>query len=60
MTHSNTDYKGFRIEKRTDVKTHICIIYKGNDLVKCIAGDILKDGSENSINKSKNYIDGLA
>jgi len=60
MTHSNTYYKGFRIEKRTDVKTHTCIIYKGNDLVKCIVGDVLKDGSENSIDKSKNYIDGLA
>ena len=59
MTHSNTIYKGFRIEKRTDVKTHTCIIYKGNDMVKCIAGNIYAGGSENSIEKAKNYIDTL-
>jgi hypothetical protein len=60
MTHSNTNYKGFRIEKRTDVKTHTCLIYKGNNLVKGIAGDIFEDGSENSIEKAKSYINGLA
>ena len=54
------NYKNFRIEKRTDVKTHTCIIFKGNDMVKCIAGNILKDGSENSIEKAKNYINSLA
>jgi hypothetical protein len=57
MTHSNENYKGFNIQKRTDVKMHTCIIYKGNDIVKCIAGDIFLDGSENSIEKAKNWID---
>lgn len=53
------NYKGFRIEKRTDVKSHSAIIYKGFKLVKCIAGDIFADGSENSIEKAKKYIDSL-
>ena len=57
MTHSIENYKGFEIQKRTDVKMDSCIIYKGENLVKCIAGDILKDGSGNSTEKAKNWID---
>ena len=59
MKCSSINYKGYKIEKRTDIKNHTCIIYKNNDLFKCIAGDILKDGSENSIEKAKKYIDKL-
>lgn len=57
MTHSNDAYKGHIIQKRTDIKTHTCIIYKDGDLKKCIAGDIQADGSENSIEKAKAWID---
>ena len=57
MTHSNENYKGFNIQKRTDVKTHCALIYKGEQLAKCIAGDIALDGSENSIAKAKEWID---
>ena len=57
MIFTNTEYKGYTIQKRTDVKTHTCIIYKSEQIVKCIAGDIFKDGSENSIQKAKKYID---
>ena len=59
MTHSNEDYKGYTIQKRTDVKSHCCMIYKGGDLVKCISGSIFSDGSENSIEVAKDYINGL-
>jgi hypothetical protein len=57
MTHSNESYKGFNIQKRTDVKTHTCIIYKDDEIVKCIAGNIFADGSENAIAKAKIWID---
>jgi hypothetical protein len=50
------NYKGFEIVKRIDEKTHCCIIQKNDDLIKCVAGDIAKDGSENSIEKAKKYI----
>lgn len=50
-------YKGFVIQKNKD--SHSALIYKDGFLLKCIAGDILKDGSENSIEKAKNYIDSL-
>jgi hypothetical protein len=56
MTHSNENYKGFNIQKRTDVKTHTCIIYKSGKIIKCISGDIFSDGSENSIEKAKKFI----
>lgn len=59
MEFSNTEYKGFTIEKRTDVISHCCTIYKGEAMVKMIAGDIAKDGSENSIEKAKGFIDSL-
>lgn len=51
------NYRGYTIEKRTDVKTHCCIIYKDGELIKGIAGDIFGDGSENSISKAKLWID---
>lgn len=50
-------YKGFIIRKRIDVKKGTAIIYNCMFLVKCIAGDIASDGSENSIEKAKKYID---
>ena len=50
-------HNGFEIHKRVDVKMHTCLIYKGEELIKCIAGAIFPDGSENSIEKAKNYID---
>ena len=52
-------HKGYTISKRTDIKNHTCIIYKDNNLIKCIAGDILADGSENSIYKAKKHIDNI-
>ena len=57
MEHSTEDYKGFTIQKRIDVKMNTCIIYKELDIVKCIAGNIYADGTENSIQKAKEYID---
>ena len=57
MTHTNTEYKGYTIQQRTDIKTHTCVIFKGQDIVKCIAGDIMPDGSTNVISKAKQYID---
>lgn len=59
MKHAVIKYKGFEIRKRVDAETHSCIIYKDDDIVKCIAGDIEKDGSENSTEKAKKYIDTL-
>ena len=57
MEHLKVEYKGFEIQKRIDIKTHTCIIYTNGEMVKFIAGNISPDGSENSIEKSKNYID---
>lgn len=59
MTHSTENYKGFIIEKRTDTKNNTCIIYENDCLLKCIAGDILEDGTENSIQKAKSFIDNI-
>ena len=57
MKTSKENYKGFVIEKRIDVKTHCCIIFKDGDMITCVAGDIFADGSENSIEKAKQWID---
>jgi hypothetical protein len=57
MKLSTENYKGFVIEKRIDVKSHTCIVYKDGDMVKCIVGNIFADGSENSIEKAKSWID---
>jgi hypothetical protein len=56
MKHSYTNHKGFSIQKTIDVKTHTCLIYKDGSLVKCIAGGIAEDGSEDSIEKAKEWI----
>ena len=57
MKHTNENYKGYIIQKRKDTKNHTCLIYKGEELIKCIAGAIFQDGSENSIEKAKQWID---
>lgn len=57
MIHTNTNYKGYTIQKRSDIKTATCIIFLKGDMVKCIAGDIFADGSENSIKKAMQWID---
>jgi hypothetical protein len=57
MKHEYTEYRGYTIQQRIDVKMHSAIIYLGEEIVKCIVGDILLDGSENSIEKAKGYID---
>ena len=57
MEHLKIDYKGFRIEQRTDIKSHCATIYKNEQIFKMIAGDIAKDGSTNVIDKSKKFID---
>lgn len=59
MTIQKINYKGFEIQKRTDVKTHCVTIFKNNKLFACVAGDIALDGSENSIEKAKLKIDNL-
>lgn len=59
MVLSNIFHKGFKIQKRIDIKTNTSIIYKYNKIVKCIVGDISIDGIENSIEKSKKFIDNL-
>ena len=56
-THFTGLYKGYEIIKRID--SHTCIIYKDNDIVKCIAGDIYQDGTTNAIDKAKQYINQL-
>ena len=57
MKIQKTIYKGYEIEKRIDIKNNSCLINKSGQLIKAIAGDILKDGSENSIEKAKQWID---
>jgi len=60
MEHSNTPYKGYNIQKRIDVKTRTCIIYNNKgEIVKCIAGSIFQDGTENAIEKAKQFIDNI-
>ena len=59
MLHVYTQHKGYLIQQRTDIKSNRAIIYKNNELVKCIVGDILADGTENSIDKAKSWIDGV-
>ena len=57
MKISTENYKGFVIEKRIDVKTHTCMVLKDDFFVKGVVGDIFADGSENSIEKAKQWID---
>lgn len=57
MKHSLENYKGYVIQKRIDVPSNSCLIHYSGGLVKCIAGDILRDGSENSLIKAKRWID---
>lgn len=59
MTHLRTEYKGYTIEKRTDIRMNTCIVYKGSEYIKGISGNIAQDGTENSIEKAKKYIDTL-
>lgn len=54
--YTTEKFKGFTIQKRTDIKMNTCLIYQGEELKKCIAGDILPDGTENSIAKAKQWI----
>lgn len=51
-----TEYKGYKIV--TKEGSHTAMIYFGNELIKCVAGDIYKDGTHNAIEKAKIYIDG--
>jgi len=57
MQHLTIEHKGYTIQKRIDTKNNTCLIYKNGDLVKCIAGSIFADGTENSIEKAKLHID---
>lgn len=59
MKHSTEIYKGYSIVKRIDIPTHTCIIYLGNDMIKCISGNISTSGSEDSIIKAKKYINNI-
>ena len=54
---TQTYYKGMKIE--TTNTSHCAYIYNGEELIKCISGDILKDGSHNAIEKAKKYIETL-
>ena len=49
-----TKYKGYEIHQSEG--SHCAIIYKDGELIKCIAGDIFADGSNNAIEKAKKYI----
>lgn len=51
----NTLHNGYTITTNED--SHSALIYKGEVLVKCIAGDIAQDGSHNAIEKAKLIID---
>lgn len=53
----NTLHNGYTITTKED--SHSALIYKGEVLVKCIAGDIAKDGSHNAIEKAKAFIDAI-
>lgn len=46
-------YKGYTIELANS--SHCALIYRNGNLVKCIAGDILKDGSNNRLAKAMDY-----
>ncbi len=48
-------YRGFEIRQAD--RSHCALIYRAGELVKCIAGDVLKDGSNNAFDKAKKYID---
>jgi hypothetical protein len=52
-----TSYKNYTIEKAKT--SHCAFIYKGTELIKCIAGDILGYLQDNAIEKAKKYIDNL-
>ena len=58
LREMNNEYKGYEIQ--TIISSHCAYVYKGSELLKCIAGDIFADGSHNAISKAKIYIDSLA
>ena len=64
MLNIITKYNGFDIHSKPFVagskdNSNSALIYKGENLFKCIAGDIAKDGSHNAIAKAKLYIDNI-
>jgi len=50
-------YKKFKII--TNRGGHCALIYLNNNLVKCIAAEILPNGKTNRIEKAKKYIDNI-
>lgn len=60
MKHETTNYKGFAIIQRVDVKSHCAEVQKDGETVKMIAGAINPDGSTDVISKAKKYIDNEA
>jgi len=59
MKFEKHDYKGYVITQRIDEKSHCASIYLNDNLVKMVAGGIFSDGSNDAIEKAKNYIDTL-
>lgn len=59
MANKIINYKGYEIEYNPSTTSHSCFINFNGSLIKCIAGDIAKDGSNNRIEKAKQYIDSL-
>lgn len=59
MTNKTINYKGYEIEYNPSTTSHSALINLNGSLVKCIAGDIAKDGSNNRIEKAKKFIDTL-
>jgi hypothetical protein len=58
MKFETVKHKDFTITKRIDAKSHCASIYgKNGELVKMVAGDIKTDGSENAIEKAKQWVD---
>ena len=51
-------YKDYQIQLKE--ASHCALIYKNGELVKCIAGNIFNDGTNDRISKAKLFIDKIA
>ena len=57
ITNKVTNYKGYVIIMSS--YSHCAFVNKDGNAVKYIAGDISSDGTNNAIEKAKQYIDNL-
>jgi hypothetical protein len=58
IKNETLEYKGYTLSLSFN-HSHTCLIYRNGGLVKCIAGNILPDGSNNRVEKAKQYIDSI-